>query len=272
MDIGLPQRSTAGTVMSSNDEQNHEAAVASDETNKQRWFPLESNPDLLNKYISKFGFDTSLYEFVDVFSTESWALEMIPQPVAAVMVLYPITDNQEAWRAREETERVKELDSISSKIWWQKQRIGNACGTIGLIHALANIPEGLRAVTYGSKEDCWLKTFFDKCPTELDGHIKAEILESDTLLQALHEEASSDEANQTNRGTIDDDVDTHFIALVHVDGGLYELDGRKGGPIRHGDTNEMDLLSDACKVVEKFMSRDPGDLRFTILALAPKYD
>ena len=28
------------------------------------------------------------------------------------------------------------------------------------------------------------------------------------------------------------------------------------------------LLADACKVVKQFMARDPGELRFTIVALA----
>lgn len=32
----------------------------------------------------------------------------------------------------------------------------------------------------------------------------------------------------------DEEVDLHFIAFVHRDGCLYELDGRKAGPINHG--------------------------------------
>ena len=31
--------------------------------NNNKWFPLESNPQLINKYIATLGFDTSLYEF-----------------------------------------------------------------------------------------------------------------------------------------------------------------------------------------------------------------
>jgi hypothetical protein len=33
-----------------------------EEKKKQRWFPLESNPTLINNYINDLGFDTSLYE------------------------------------------------------------------------------------------------------------------------------------------------------------------------------------------------------------------
>ena len=87
----------------------------------------------------------------------------------------------------------------------------------------------------------------------------------------MHDEATSDTTmNQTSRGNIEDKVETHFVSIVHVNGELVELDGRKDGPIRHGPTTEMSLLKDACqKVVKKFMERDPDEVRFTILALAP---
>jgi ubiquitin carboxyl-terminal hydrolase L3 len=97
-------------------------------------------------------------------------------------------------------------------------------------------------------------------------------LEGDSTIKTLHDQATSDETNQTSRGSLEDNVITHFVALVHVNGGLYELDGRKDGPVRHGDTTKETLLKDACEVVEDFMKRDPDEMRFTILALAPKRD
>ena len=45
------------------------------------WLPLESNPDVMNDYVSKMGLDVSKIQFHDVMSTEDWALEMIPRPV-----------------------------------------------------------------------------------------------------------------------------------------------------------------------------------------------
>jgi ubiquitin carboxyl-terminal hydrolase L3 len=52
----------------------------------------------------------------------------------------------------------------------------------------------------------------------------------------------------------------------HVDGNLYELDGRKRFPINHGPSTPDTLLADACAVVQQFMDRDPGEMRFTIVA------
>jgi hypothetical protein len=60
-------------------------------------------------------------------------------------------------------------------------------------------------------------------------------------------------------------VDHRLTLVFHADDGkLYELDGRKKGPVLHGDTTEMTMLQDACKVVKVFMDWDPGEMRFTI--------
>lgn len=83
-----------------------------------KWFPLESNPNLINLYISKLGFDTSLYEFVDVFSTDDWAIDMIPQPVAAVIMLYPLSEKQESFRSQDEIATADVMENV----WFIKQR------------------------------------------------------------------------------------------------------------------------------------------------------
>jgi ubiquitin carboxyl-terminal hydrolase L3 len=230
------------------------------------WFPLESNPQLINAYIQKLGFDTTLYEFVDVFSTEDWALEMIPQPVAAVLMLYPLTEAQQSNTTVTTTATPTEQDS---SVWFIKQRIGNACGTIALLHALFNAPESLRN-NNSFRPHSFLQILADDCPNSLDPLAKAERLENDPHIAQLHDDASSSKANATNRGNLDDDIVTHFIALVHVEGRLYELDGRKEGPIDHGPTTPNTLLSDSTAVVKKFMAKDPQEMRFTILALAPQ--
>ena len=60
---------------------------------------------------------------------------------------------------------------------------------------------------------------------------------------------------------------SHLLSS-HCDGHLYELDGRKSGPVNHGPSSPDSLLEDATSVVKRFMERDPEELRFTIIALA----
>mmetsp|Transcript_12102 Transcript_12102/g.25789 ORF Transcript_12102/g.25789 Transcript_12102/m.25789 type:complete len:263 (+) Transcript_12102:42-830(+) len=249
---------------------------------EKRWFPLESNPALLNRYASKLGFNTQVHEFTDVFSTESWALEMVPSPVSAVMVLFPMTDKV--------VERRKELHSKSTvgtnsntkkesintakegdydNVWYIRQRIRNACGTIAVLHALANAPKDIIELSIAPSS--WLHSFLQHCPPSLTPIDKAGILENDPTIETFHEDASNDSANQTSRGDKGDDIDLHFVAFVNANDKLYELDGRVDqGPVCHGRTTQQTLLRDACGVVKQWMEADPDDMRFTILALAPK--
>ena len=37
---------------------------------KQRWIPLEANPDVLNKYAGKLGLDTTRLSFTDVWGLD----------------------------------------------------------------------------------------------------------------------------------------------------------------------------------------------------------
>lgn len=64
--------------------------AGSDSGANKRWFPLESNPAVMNEYVQQLGFPTSEFSFCDVLSTEDWALEMVPKPVHAVLMLFPI--------------------------------------------------------------------------------------------------------------------------------------------------------------------------------------
>ena len=237
----------------------------------QRWFPLESNPQLLNKYVNSLGFQSDIFGFCDVYSTEEWATSMVPKPTLAVIFLYPLTEVQEKHREVEkDSDAVLNYDRcLSNGVWWTKQRIGNACGTIGILHALGNLSQDSKDALI--RKDSWLDKFL-KNSEGLDGIEKAKLLEGDNRISTMHDSATNDETNETDRGNINDKILTHFIAFSNIGNELYELDGRKNGPIFHGKTTSETLLEDSCKVIEKFMKRDPSELRFTILALCPRQE
>ena len=54
----------------------------------KRWLPLESNPDVLNDFVQKLGFDTSKYAFCDVFGLDEVRLVMQPALIEPVLVSY----------------------------------------------------------------------------------------------------------------------------------------------------------------------------------------
>lgn len=239
------------------------AAEGGGEKKKKRWFPLESNPQVMNSFVGQMGFPTSQLAFCDVFSTEEWALDMVPQPTAAVLFLYPIKDNTEEHRAAEAARIATEGQHVDPAVYYMKQTVGNACGTIGILHALCNIA-GRVPLAEGSYLAGFLAATKDMTPDEI-----AAYLEADDSMEEQHSSAATSEQSATAPPPIDEAVNTHFVCFTHVGGHLYELDGRKTGPINHGASSEETLLADAARVIKGFFDRDPEETRFTMVALAP---
>ncbi|XP_044071579.1 ubiquitin carboxyl-terminal hydrolase isozyme L3 isoform X2 [Siniperca chuatsi] len=162
---------------------------------------------------------------------------------------------------QEEEEKLKDQrQEVSPDIYFIKQTIGNACGTIGLIHAVANNKTHLEF-----EPDSPLKKFLEQS-AKMTPEERATFLEKDESIRVTHE--SSAQEGQTEAPSLDEKVNLHFICFVNVGGQLYELDGRKPFPIVHGKTAEDTFLEDAVEVCKSFMARDPQEVRFTIIALS----
>jgi len=205
----------------------------------------------MNKYAQGLGLPSS-WAFTDVFGFEPDLLGMVPRPVLAVVLLYPETEQTKS-------KTIGQADDNKS-VYYMKQTIGNACGTVGLIHALLNNAESLKMAD-GSVLSNMLKNTKNLTPEE-----RASYLEKDEEFGKAHDQSAQE--GQTEAPSIDEKVNHHFIAFVHHEGGLYELDGRKSGPMRHGDTTPETLLEDTALVVKEFMARDPTEVNFTVIALA----
>ncbi|CAG8467043.1 713_t:CDS:2 [Rhizophagus irregularis] len=197
------------------------------------------------KYVYKLGVSKD-WAYTDVLgkyltfciSLDDELLLMVPQPVKAVILLFPITENYEKDR-KEEAKKIQENgQEVSPNVVFFRQTISNACGTIGLLHTLASNTDVI-------KIDGPLKSLLDKTKN-LTPEERAKVLEDDEGLAEAHQASAS--SGQTK------------------DGSLYELDGRKPFPINHGKCT--DLLKDSAKIIKKFMNRDPDKIEFTVIALS----
>jgi len=221
-----------------------------------RWLPLESNPDVMNKCLRSLGVCEE-FGVYDIYSLDHDFFNSIPQPSLAVLLLFPITKKYEEYCASAE-ERMRSSELDMSNIFFMKQTIHNACGTIAVLHALAN-NEKLLNLPKDSIFKKFLNETRDMTPYERGKH-----LEDSMEIGTLHEEGA--QTGQTEAPNLDDDINLHFVALVEVDGKLIELDGRKSMPIVHGET--QNFLMDALRVVNEYIAREPENMNFTAMTFS----
>ena len=140
---------------------------------------------------------------------------MIPQPCLAFILLYPINESEEKFRADEEESLANQ--ERAKNVFWMKQTIGNACGTIAIIHALANVTDQVDLVE-NSVFERFLESLKGKTPEDTGVH-----LESSSEIADLHQSSSTSITNQTEAPNAEKKCEDHFIALVHIDGVIYEV-------------------------------------------------
>jgi len=228
-----------------------------------RWVPLESNPEVLNRFMRKLGVPSD-WELVDVYGLDPELLAFLPSPVVAMILLFPINEKYETYRKHEEEEVNIKGQEVSPKVYFMKQTIGNACGTVALLHSILNNKDHIPFDGCNGRLQKFLESTSNMRPDEI-----AKFMETDPSICSVHEETALE--GQTEAPSSQERTNLHFVSIVHRDGSLYELDGRKPFPINHGPSSDETFLNDAAVVCKKFMERDPNELHFSMLALAKSF-
>ncbi|KAF2683646.1 cysteine proteinase [Lentithecium fluviatile CBS 122367] len=231
---------------------------------------LENNPQVFNHLAYALGLDKTL-AFHDVYSlTDPDLLLFIPRPALALLVIIPLTPTwDEARNAEDKDKSDYEGRGEDEPVLWFKQTIGNACGSIGMVHCLLN-GEASKHIQLGStldqiKKDALPKTIWER----------AKVLEDSDAFEKAHEEAATLGDTTAPTPEAGRHLGQHFVAFVKgKDGHLWELEGGRKGPLNRGLLKEdEDVLSEAA--LEKGIGRlirieseKGGDLRFSAIALA----
>jgi len=225
----------------------------------KHWVALEANPDVLTKFIQRLGVPPTA-EFVDIYGTDSELLALVPQPVFAVLLLFPVHASYE--RARlEQQQRIEQGGQVvSADVYFMEQTISNACGTIGMIHCVLNNAEKLNL------QEGFFKTFLEKT-RNMDPSQRASSLVQSNEIEETHRTFANE--GQSRPPEPEDEVDLHFVAFVEREHILYELDGRKPFPINHGPSSQGTLLEDTIKVMQRIIALEPEEKRFSMIALVP---
>jgi ubiquitin carboxyl-terminal hydrolase L3 len=229
------------------------------------FIPLEANPDLLTHLLHQLGLSPAL-AIHDVYSlTEPSLLAFIPRPALALLLVFPISAAYESHRLAEDALQQEYAGrGAAEPVLWYRQTIRNACGLVGLLHAASN-GEARGFVGEGSELERLIKEAEPLAPAE-----RARLLERDQALAKAHRGVA--EKGDTTAPDARDDVDLHYVCFVKGrDGGLWEMDGRRKGPLRRGDLEgDEDVLSEKALALGplKFLEREAADLRFSCVALA----
>lgn len=155
-----------------------------------------------------------------------------------------------------------------------EQTIGNACGTVGLIHATLNNLKSLNI-----KPNSWLDSFMSKVMDEkheqkLNHEEIGKLLLQKTELTQKLSEKHQETAEKGEVEIVEEDLHTnlHFVCFVEKKGFIYELDGRLDFPIRHVSIAdfENDFLKAAASVIKEKMNLIPDANQFSIVAFHGK--
>lgn len=213
-------------------------------------------------------------QFHEVYSlTEPSLLEFLPRPAHALLLVFPVTDTYEKFRADEDSSRPEYSGSGTDEpVIWFKQTIRNACGLIGLLHAITN--GGAREqIVAGSSLEQLLREAIPLDPVK-----RADLLYQSQSLEAAHSTAAA--TGDSKAPDANANIDLHFVAFIKDrEDNLWELDGRRKGPLNRGKLKaDEDVLSEHGQQlgVQSFLKREEeaggGELRFSVIMLGPSMD
>ncbi|ROW11279.1 hypothetical protein VMCG_01368 [Cytospora schulzeri] len=237
------------------------------------WKILENNPEVMNSLKKRLGLSDDL-QFYDVYSLdEPELLAHIPRPAHALLVIIPLT---KVWDEERKNEDAVEEDYAGfgedEPVIWFKQTIGNACGSIGLLHSVINGPASKHIVPGSEFER------IRRAAIPLGVSERAQMLYDSEAFEEAHR--SVEELGDTAAPTPEHGhhIGHHFVSFVKAgDGHLWELEGSRKGPIDRGTLAEdEDVLSPRAlnmgikRVIKMVQDAGTDDLRFSCTALAPK--
>ncbi|KAF5837710.1 peptidase C12, ubiquitin carboxyl-terminal hydrolase [Dunaliella salina] len=229
----------------------------------KKWVPLESNPEVMNEYCAKLGLNPSKHAFHDVFGLDEELLAMVPKPVHAVILCYPITPETEA-AAKQEDEQQAAQPQPKSELYYSKQTVSNACGTMAILHAVGNNMDECKPA-----EGSFLDQFF-KATQSLNPEERAKFIEDPPSdgpnIESAHQSAAA--SGQSAAPSENEEVMLHFVTFIHKDGHLWQLDGRRRAPVCHGPTTQDKLLESSAQIVKQFAEKSQS-ISFNVVALGP---
>jgi len=218
------------------------------------WLGLESNPDMMNEFAKKLGLGEE-YTFGDIFGLSDDLLCMIPEPLYAIILLFP-------GKAKVLVDDSKKGDDSNSFFLHQTDSLCDACGTIAMIHAISNNLDKLFLANGPLKT--YLNEFRGKSPAE-----RGTGLAGNKELNSVHNSfVENEELNQTRKmeaGT----TDHHFVCFTQVGDEVVEFDGCKPSPTHHLKLQGESFVKATANIIQSlYLDPNPDIIDFVLISFA----
>ncbi|KAL7268183.1 hypothetical protein RUND412_009203 [Rhizina undulata] len=231
------------------------------------WCTLESEPAVFNDILRQIGVKGTQVE--EVYSLDADSLKYLT-PAHGLVFLF-------RWK---QESGVKEPETTCPEsIWFANQVTDNACASLAMLNIIYNCPD----VEFGEEMHAF-KDFTMGLTPPLRGLAFANFEYMRKIHNAFARNADMMDADinlvdnmkrktagASGGGEDDDEEVFHFIAYIHHEDAVWELDGLKKQPVMLETCGADQWLSIASAKVQERISRYPeGELRFTLLAFVPE--
>ncbi|KAI5855224.1 ubiquitin carboxyl-terminal hydrolase [Tricharina praecox] len=251
------------------------------------WAPVESEPAIFTELIKEFGVKGVVVQ--DVYSTDEDTMRGFVN-AHGIIFLFRHRDNEEVEGDIETT--------CPEGVWFANQIVENACASLAMLNILANSTAELGATLSAFKEFAApLTPPMKGLAVANNPHLRnihnsfarqSECRDLDILLTEQvktrpfmtaakpkskgkgSKKKQAKEEEEEEEDYDDDGPAFHYVAYVHINGALYELDGLQKRPVRVCNCPQSEWTVQVGSTVRERMRRYPKERTFNLLSVGPE--